>query len=288
MNKVNTLKLNDPLFPPSLRQIDQPPKQLYYIGRSPAEWLDRPKLAIVGTRKVTAYGRHVTQQLASEAASLGVVIISGMALGIDGIAHRAALDSGGTTIAILATGLKRIYPASHLNLAREIQQAGTIMSESADNEPIYKATFLKRNRLISGLADGVLITEAANRSGSLNTARQALEQGKVVMAVPGNITSEASSGANQLIKAGAIPITSTDDILFAMNLSRAEHSQRRLPVSVSLEEELILKLLAEGITDQEEIALKANLSGAELSSLLVGLEIGGHIRPAGAGHWLKS
>jgi len=288
MNKVNILKRNDPDFPEFIKQISQPPKQFYYIGNHPKDWLDQPKLAVVGTRKVSAYGRYVTDMLAGQAASLGIVIISGLALGIDGIAHKAALNSGGKTVAVLATGLNRIYPASHLNLAREILRNGTILSESAADEPIFKATFLKRNRLISGLADAVLITEAAQRSGSLSTARQALEQGKTVMAVPGNITSETSAGTNQLIKTGATPVTSVDDILFAMGLSRSGQSRPENSGRVSPPEQVILDLLAKGVTDQEELAIKSGLDGGQLSGLLVSLEIAGRVRPTGGGHWLKT
>lgn len=286
--KVNILKLSDAFYPQPLKHIDQPPIQLYYAGATPSDWLDRPKVAIVGSRKASAYGREVTDRLASRLASSGVVIISGLALGIDSIAHQAAINSRGITVAVLPTALDKIYPAGHANLAKNIiSSGGTLISEYSKVDPIYKANFTYRNRIISGLADAVLITEAADRSGSLNTARFALEQGRTVMAVPGNITSPGSEGTNRLIKAGALPVTTADDIFFALNVAPTDKANG-VAFRGSSEEELILQIIAGGISDQEEIAVSAGLDAAKLSGLLIELELAGQIKPVGGGQWLKT
>jgi len=287
MNKVNTLKLTDTLYPESLKHIDSAPPQIYFIGAPLSDWMDRPKLAVVGSRKTSLYGREATDRLVGELARLGIVIISGLALGIDSIAHKAALDRGGLTVAILPTPINKIYPASHANLARSIiVNGGTVISEHSPGKPIYKSNFTFRNRIISGLADGVLITEAAMRSGSLTTARFGLEQGKTVMAVPGNITSVGSEGTNQLIKTGATPVTSVEDVLYALNINlkniKKDHYRG------TLEEEKLLELISQGVSDQEELAIKMGLEGAIVSSLLTSLEIVGQIRPSGGGQWSKT
>jgi len=283
--KVNILKQNDPSYPYVLRDIPSAPKELFFVGAKPQEWLSRPKVAVVGSRKVSAYGREVTDRLASALAEAGVVIISGLALGIDSIAHQAALKAGETTVAVLPTSLNKIYPASHTNLARQIiEQGGTLISEYPLGSEAYKVNFTARNRIVSGLADGLLITEAAVNSGTLSTARFALDQGRTVMVVPGNITSPNSEGANNLIKSGALPITDVSDIFFALNI-KPKTSAKRI-FRGTPEEEKVLESIRQGIASQEELALKLKLSGAKLGSVLTMLEISGHIRPAGNGNWL--
>lgn len=286
LKNVKALKLKEAGFPDQLRHIDTPPAQIYFLGVEPAAWLDRPKVAIVGSRKATGYGRAVTDELASRLAQRDVIIISGLAFGVDSIAHKAALTAGGTTVSVLPTPISQIYPASHLNLARQIiLQGGTLISEYADKDPVYRLNFIARNRIVSGLADILLITEAAASSGTMHTARFALEQGKTVMAVPGNINSPASEGCNNLIKAGAVPVTTPEDVLFALGISPtkklAENSFNDLsPVEVRL-----IKMLQSGISEQEELALAARVSGSELSSALTMLEVAGRVRPLGAGRW---
>jgi DNA processing protein len=288
MTKVNTLKLNDSRFPSHLREIPMAPAQIYWIGEDLNSWLDKPKLAIVGTRKLSSYGRLVTDRFAGQAAAAGIVIISGLALGADATAHQTALTSGGVTIAVLPTPVEKIYPTRHYNLAQQIiSHGGAIISEHAKESPIYKANFTRRNRIISGLADGVLITEASLRSGSLTTARFALEQGKTVMAVPGDITASGSEGTNQLIKAGAIPVTSIDDIYLGLNLTPKKLNESRT-FRGSDQQLLILNLLNKGISDQEDLAMRTGLGGAEIASLLISLEISGQIRPTGGGQWIKT
>jgi DNA processing protein len=283
MLKVNTLTLISTDYPEILRNIPVAPKKLFYIGNLSA-LLELPRLAVVGSRKVTPYGRAVTNKLTREAAEQGIVIVSGLALGVDGLAHEAALEAGGKTIAVLPSGLDRIYPASHHNLAKRIlDQGGALVTEYPERTEPFKSNFLQRNRIISGLSDGILIPEAAARSGSLNTANHALEQGRTVMAVPGNITSLLSSGTNNLIKAGAIPVTELSDILTALGL---DQRQTQLDVLGSTEEETtILQLIAHGTSDASELLIISKLAPATFNQTLTMLEITGKIRPIGAGHW---
>lgn len=282
---VNTLKVREKGFPEILRHIPSPPARLYWLGQPFDSWLSRPKLAVVGSRRMTAYGQGITQKLVSELAKAGVVIISGLAYGIDITAHRAALEAGGTTVAVLGTGLDDIYPAAHFQVAQRITEKGTILSEYPPKTPGYPGNFVIRNRIISGLCDVLLITEAVLKSGSLHTARFALEQGKTVMAVPGNVSSPASEGCNNLIKSGAIPATSADDIFFALKIKPAERSAAK-PFAGSHQEALIIGLMKQGVTAQDQLALTAKLDSRTLSSALTMLELSGHIRPAGGGHWI--
>ncbi len=283
---VNILKRNSRDFPEVIRQIASPPQKLFWRGVSPQEWLDKPKVAVVGSRKITSYGRAVTTKLVTELARAGVVIISGLAYGVDITAHRAALDCDGVTVAVLPGSVNNIYPAMHAHTAEQITRKGTLMSEYEETDISFKSNFIARNRIVSALADVLLITEAAVNSGSLHTARFALEQGKTVMAVPGNITSLISEGTNNLIKSGAAPVTSADDVLFALGLSKSAALSRNFQGSPS--EERVLELIREGIADQEELVAAAGLDSPQLSSVLTMLELGGYIRPAGGGRWLSA
>jgi DNA processing protein len=283
--KVNSLKLNDPCYPSVLKNIANPPKQLFWTGTNPDSWLDLPRVAIVGSRKISPYGTQVTHKFASELAQAGVVIISGLAFGVDAAAHHAALEAGGTAVVILPTPLDKISPVSNQQLARRIlDQHGTLISEYPNGDEVHVSNFIARNRIVSGLADIVLITEAAVNSGSLHTARFALEPGKTVMAVPGNITSPVSEGCNNLIKSGAVPVTTAEDVFFALKINPAKQKQSRA-FHGSPEEEKVLQLISEGITVQEDLALTADIDGAAIGSVLTTLEINGHIRPMGGGTW---
>jgi DNA processing protein len=283
--KVNSLTLRSPGYPEVLKHIPERPQRLFWAGVDPAEWLGKPRVAIVGSRKASYYGRGVTQKIAGELARAGVVIISGLALGIDSIAHQAALDAGGCTVAVLPTPLQQIYPSSHVNLARQIiEQGGSLISEYADSYPGYRVNFIARNRIVSGLADILLITEAAVNSGTLHTARFALEQGKTVMVVPGNITNLGSEGCNNLIKSGAVPVTTVEDIFFALNI-RFGGAEKAKKFRGSPEAVRLLRLIANGISDQEDLALACQLNGSAISSTLTMLEIAGYIKPSGNGHW---
>jgi DNA processing protein len=282
--KVNKLTLVSSEFPEILKHIPQPPKELYTLGDL-GPLLEIPRVTIVGSRKVTPYGRQATAQLARELAQAGVVIISGLALGVDSIAHKACLEAGGKTIAVLPTSLDNIYPSSHRQLAKDILvQGGALVSEYEASMPGLKHNFIERNRLVSGLSDGVLITEAAIKSGTLHTANFALEQGKTVMAVPGNITSLTSEGTNSLLKAGAIMVTETADILSALNLTEKD-LQKQLPLAANAAEQTVLDLIAAGTTEASAILAASQLNPSEFNQTLTMLEITGKIRPLGMGNW---
>jgi DNA processing protein len=283
---VNKLTVSDPDFPKILAQIPSPPRQIYWAGQPPKLWLAKPRVAIVGSRKLTVYGKSVTSKLAGELANAGVVIISGLAYGIDITAHQAALEVGGITVAVLPSSLDKIYPSAHINIARQILETGTLISEYPEGADIaFKSNFIARNRLVSGLADVLLIPEAAVNSGSLHTARFALEQGKTVMAVPGNINSLVSEGCNNLIKSGAIPVTEVSDVFFALKLNPAQTKTTR-GFTGSEQEETVYRLIQHGVVAQEQLAIAAQMDSPVLSSTLTMLEIGGYIRPAGGGNWL--
>ena len=266
-----------------LDSIAKKPEALHYIGNLLSERL--PSVAIVGTRKPTSYGKEVTTRFSFELARAGIVIVSGLALGVDGLAHKGAIEADGHTIAILGNGLPDIYPSSHHQLANEIIKAGgAIISEYDEGAPALPHQFLERNRLISGLADAVLITEAAAKSGTMNTAMHALEQGKEVFVIPGNITSPMSAGCNLLIRQGATPVTSPDDILEVI----APHtltSQTTLALGTNSSETTVLKLLGEGIRDGDELLQKSKLEQQEFATTMTMLEINGQIRPLGANQW---
>ncbi|MBC7764577.1 DNA-protecting protein DprA [Microbacteriaceae bacterium] len=266
-----------------LGTIDKVPDKLYYIGSLPK--LRQPTVAIVGTRKPTPYGKEVTEKLASDLASKGIVIISGLALGVDGIAHSAALKAKGTTLAVLANGLDHIYPAAHQSLAESIiASGGAILSEYSPDTPARSYQFLERNRIVSGLADAIIITEAAARSGTLNTAMHALAQGKEVFVVPGNITSPMSLGCNTLLKQGATPILSANDVLevIAPDLLKPN---TQLPLGDNQLENDIIALLAKGLRDGDEIQQQLKISASDLSVALTMLEINGAIHALGANQW---
>jgi DNA processing protein len=266
-----------------LAHIPAAPKQLFIMGKLPSQRL--PSVAIVGTRKPSSYGKEVTQRLTYDLAKKGVVIISGLALGVDGIAHRAALEADGTTIAVLANGLPQIYPATHKDLADQIiQQGGAILSEYEPETSARTYQFLQRNRIVSGLSDAIIITEAAARSGTLNTAMHALEQGKEVFVVPGNITSPLSSGCNTLLKQGARPATCADDILEVIAPDLLQ-SQATLALGNSPLETTIIQLLTGGVRDGEELQQRSGSSISEFNTALTMMEITGTIRSLGGNQW---
>jgi DNA processing protein len=283
MVKELTLKYSE--LPERLQIIAGPPKQLFTQGQDVNKLLARPCVTLVGSRKVTAYGKTVTTQLAGELAKAGVVIVSGLAIGVDSLAHRAALDAGGLTIAVLPSPLDYIYPRSHHALAQQIiAQGGALVSEYATGAQIYPINFIARNRIASALGDALLITEAAEKSGSLHTANFALEQGKPVLAVPGNITSPTSAGTNNLIKTGATPITSVEDIFHALELEPAT-ARQAAPKGGSPQEQLLLDLLFSGVSDGAELLAGSQLGVSQFNQTLTMLEIRGRIRPLGNNHW---
>lgn len=281
--KINQISPDDNEFTSILTSVNPKPQALYYLGTLPNK--RQPTIAIVGTRKPTKYGEEVTHKFAYELAKRGVAVVSGLALGVDGIAHRATLEAGGTTFAVLANGLSKITPHTHRQLGLDIlASGGAIFSEYAPDIPPLAHRFLERNRIVSGLADAVLITEAAARSGTLSTATHALTQGKDIFVVPGNITSPLSTGCNQLIRQGAMPATRIEDILEVIMPSVAEN-QLILPLGDTPAQRHIIALLQSGIRDGDELQKASKLDASTFSSELTMLEINGAVRPLGANQW---
>ncbi len=284
--KINQLSPDEHIFLQRLSYIDDSPKSLCYIGSLPEN--NPPVVAIVGTRKPTRYGTEVTGRLAYDLAKKGVVIISGLALGVDALAHKAALEAKGVTVGVVVNPLPDISPKTNLGLARNIvANKGAIVSEwrEGDNVAIGKWSFLRRNRLVSGLADAVIVTEAAARSGSLNTVAHALTQGREVFAVPGNITSPMSEGCNLLLKQGAHPTTCANDVLEIIAPNLLETTSRPLLIGDTPAETTILKLLQKGLQNGEDIQQQSELSAADFATAMTMLEINGLIKPLGANHW---
>lgn len=279
--KINSISVSDPVFPERLRHIPRPPETLYHVGAIPNYEVG---VAIVGTRKPTSYGRQVTTELASRLAERGAVIISGLAHGIDGIAHEAMVKAGGKGIAVLASGLDSIYPSSHRQLAVSIlEKGGALLGENPPGTPPLQYRFLERNRLVTGLADIVIVTEASTRSGTMNTVAHALEQGKEVYAIPGPITSAMSAGCNSLIAQGATPLVNIE--AFIEQLFPVPTRKQLTLLAHNDAEQAILELIARGISDGEELQQQSALDGALFAQTMTMLEIRGVIRALGANHW---
>lgn len=283
IGKINSLSIVNNAYASVLKHIDSPPKQLFIAGSLPAE--RRPTVAIVGSRKPTPYGIEVTHRLAYDLARAGVVVISGLAYGIDAVAHKAALEAEGTTIAILANGLHRIYPATHKGLAEEIvRKGGAIISEQELGVEAHKYHFLTRNRLVSGLADAVIITEATDRSGTFSTVMHAMNQNKEVFAVPGPITSLLSAGPNRLIQDGVHVALEAKDILDI--IAPQLKTQTLLPLGDTPLEVQIIELIQQGIRNGEELQKQSGVESSEFLQALTMMELKGTIRNAGANTWM--
>lgn len=277
---INTIRPDEHNFLKRLTTLAAPPKSLYYIGSLP----DKPQLtvAIVGTRRPTAYGRTVTEQIASALARKGALIVSGIAIGVDAIAHASALDAGGHTLAVLPSGVDDPYPKSNQQLARRIlEQGDALISEYEPSHRPMAHDFLWRNRLVSGLSDAVIVTEANLRSGTLSTVAHALEQGRDVYVVPGPITSPLSAGCNRLIAQGATPITDVDSLLEQLGLT----GQTVLALGDSPEEATILELLRQGISDGDELQVQSGYRPEQLAQTLTMLEIKGMVKSLGGNMW---
>jgi DNA processing protein len=287
---ADVLVLDDGAYPSLLREIPDPPLTLYVRGRW-AECLDAPCVGIVGSRRCSAYGQNVAHSLARELASRGVTIISGLARGIDAAAHRGALEAGGRTAAVLGTGLDEVYPRDHRKLAVEIlERGGALVTQFPLGTPPVAENFPYRNRIISGLSLGVVVVEASENSGSLITARLALEQGREVFAVPGSITSRYSFGTNFLIKgAGAKLVQAWQDIVteFPPEIAAAilppepgkkkgagRSNETPLPSDLSDPERAVLKLLtSDEPAHIDSLSEATGLAVAELSGVLLSLEM---------------
>ena len=336
LSQNNEILPQEAVFTEVLCSIAHKPKMLYFYGKMPENGdlrvdkrlekrgsivdedvvkmglkVDKrpPTVAIVGTRKPTKYGEAVAHELAYAVAKRGGVVVSGLAFGIDSIAHRGALEAGGVTVAVLGTPIDQIYPRAHFGLAEKIvETGGCVMSElppgAVQGQDYHaKTCFLRRNRLISGLADVVVIPEAAERSGSLNTAAHALEQGREIFAVPGDITRPMSTGCNRLICQGATPYLGVDDVLEVLfpasragvgarsaSMDARESSNGGLKCDEILGdtevETVILRLLAAGMRDGEEILTQVGLNVSEYNQAMTMLEIKGRVRALGANKWV--
>lgn len=286
--EINRICPDEHIFTQRLASIANPPKSLCFMGTLPTA--SAPVVAIVGSRKPSAYGREVTEQLASDLATAGCIIVSGLALGIDSIAQRAALEAGGTVIGVIPNELPDISPQTNYKLAMNIiEKGGAILSEwkKGDGKVVNRWSFLERNRLVSGLADAVIITEAAERSGTLNTAAHALSQGRDVFAVPGNITSPLSAGCNALLKQGALVATTATDILnvIAPSNARSATDQAVIPLGETPAENTIIDLLRTGLRDGDQLQQQSGLNPADFATALTMLEINDVVKPLGANNW---
>lgn len=268
----------DEEYPRQLLEIHDPPLALYIKGSFQSR--DKNAIAVVGTRKPTYYGRDAAGKLAGQIARVGYTVVSGLALGIDTIAHEAALKEKSRTVAVLGGGLDDIYPPSNAALAEKIAANGAVVSEFPFRRQPDKTTFAIRNRIVSGMSVGVLIVEAGIKSGAMITARQALEQGRTVFAVPGRIDSAASQGTNQLIKDGAVLVRDAKDILgeyeFLLKDMPAEARERermRAMPQLSSEEEGLVKCLEEGEKCVDNLIRESGLKPAAVGSLLISLEM---------------
>jgi len=264
-------------LPELLRHIHDPPHALFLRGAGGAEILARPAVAIVGARACSPYGAQVARMLGRELAASGLVVVSGLARGIDGEAHRGALDAGGATVAVLGCGIDRDYPAAHAELARRICERGLVVSEYEPGVEPAPWRFPARNRIIAGLAAVTVIVEARERSGALITADFALEDGREVFAVPGEITGTLAVGTNRLLRQGAAPLTSADDVLELFGLAA---SQRPRAPQVGATAARVLERLADGAASADELARATELEPGPLAAGLAELELAGLVAEA--------
>jgi DNA processing protein len=272
---IRVVRRRDEGYPVLLAQIPDPPGRLWVRGEAPLELLDRPAVAIVGARACSGYGRAVARLLASEAAAAGAVVVSGMARGVDGEAHRGALAVGGTTIAVLGCGVDRDYPAAHAGLARSIvDSGGLVVSEYEPGVEPAPWRFPARNRVIAGLARATVVVEARERSGALITADFALEDGREVLAVPGEITSGLSVGTNALLRIGATPATRAADLLEALGLDPRPPAG---PATDDPAAAAALAAVAAGAGTADELARATGLSAGDLAAALALLELAGAV-----------
>ena len=277
---AKVLTWDDPTYPPRLLKIYNPPPVLYVRGDILDE--DRWAVAVVGTRGATVYGKEVARRLAGGLARNGLTIASGLARGIDSTAHQAALDAGGRTIAVLGSGVDVIYPAESRQLAKAVIGRGAIVSEYAMGTRPEASNFPPRNRIISGLSLGVVIVEAGKRSGALITADFALEQGREVFAVPGNIYRNKSMGPNKLIQQGAKPVLSIEDILEELNLTMvSQQAEVRAVVPENETEAALLEYITADPVHVDQIGQKSGLPIAQVSSTLALMELKGMVRQVG-------
>ncbi|MGE5252099.1 MAG: DNA-processing protein DprA [Bacteroidota bacterium] len=277
---IQVLTWNDAAYPERLKEIEQPPPVLYIRGEYLPE--DLFAVALVGTRRVTPYGRQITEEIARFLAGSGLTVISGLARGVDALAHTSALKAGGRTLAVLGSGVDRIYPPEHRALAEQIMEHGAIISDYAPGTPPEAANFPPRNRIISGLSLAVVVIEAGETSGALITAEFAAEQGREVFAVPGSILAPQSKGTNRLIQQGAQPLLSASDLIQALNLTRAgeQKTARKILPGDAVEAQLLKALGAQPV-HVDEIRNQTGLPIEKVSATLALMELKGMVRQVG-------
>ena len=295
---AHILHLADPRYPPLLAQIADPPVVLYVRGEPGL--LAEPQLAIVGSRNPTAAGREITRDLARQVAACGLVVTSGLAAGIDGEAHAGALETG-KTIAVLGTGPDRVYPAAHRDLARRIAACGALVSEFSPGQGPLAANFPRRNRIIAGLSLGTLVTEAARKSGSLITARQAGEQGREVFAVPGSIRNPLARGCHALIRDGAVLVEEAADVL-AVLAPALRSALDAVPPAASgavatadagdeaadPDYRRLLAAMGQDPSAPDELIQRTGLTAQAVSSMLLVLELAGHVSSCPGGRYCRT
>ena len=269
------LARSDPAYPPLLAAIHDPPPQLWIRGGAELELLSRTAVGVVGARACSSYGRSVARSLGRDLAAAGVVVVSGMARGVDGEAHRGALDANGTTVAVLGCGIDRDYPAAHRELARRIVETGLIVSEYEPGVEPAPWRFPARNRIIAGLSRAVVVVEARERSGALITVDFALEEGRDVLVVPGEVTSALSKGSNALLRHGAAPALSVDDVLEAIGVVAAKPTRREPEGDAGR----VLAALRDAPATADEVSRALGLPAAEVAGLLTELELDGLVEP---------
>lgn len=276
---ILVLSWDAPEYPPLLKLIEAPPPVLYFIGKIPEP--DAQYISIVGTRRMTGYGKSMTQELSGFLAAHSVVVVSGLARGIDGVAHQAALDQHGRTVAVLGSGVDVIYPPEHRLLAGQIIRNGAVISDYPPGTPPDRGNFPPRNRIISGMSSACIVVEAGEKSGSLITARFAAEQGREVFVLPGNFNAPQSQGTNRLIRDGARPLCEKEELLAFIQSEQAANPMRiPKPFQMSFEdpqEQALLALIAREPLHIDEITRLSNLPAGKVASMLMMLALKGFV-----------
>jgi DNA processing protein len=266
---IRWLARSDPAFPHALGSIFDPPAGLFLRGGGGPELLDQPAVAIVGARACSPYGRHIARTFGRELAAAGLVVVSGLARGVDGEAHRGALDAGGTTVAVLGCGVDRDYPAAHAELGRRICAAGLVVSEYAPGVEPAPWRFPARNRIVAGLAQATVVVEAREKSGALITADLALEEGREVFSVPGEISSALSAGTNGLLRLGATAATCVDDVLESFGLAVGERTAPTLSPSA----QAVLARVGDAPASADELVRALAIDAATVAAALAELDL---------------
>ncbi len=283
---ISVLTWDDELYPPRLKEIEQPPPVIYVRGGITLD--DHFAVAIVGTRRITPYGRQITEELASFLAGQGVTVVSGLARGVDAAAHSAALKAGGRTIGVLGSGVDKIYPPEHLPMAEKMMKQGAVVSDYAVGTAPESTNFPPRNRIISGLSMATVVIEAGVTSGALITAEFAAEQGREVFAVPGSILAPQSKGTNKLIQNGAHPLLSPQDLVQALNLTRAgEFKAARKAIPADALEAQLLSALGDEPVHVDEIRNATGLPIEKVSATLTLMELKGMVRQVGGMNYIS-